>query len=216
MRVVCLFSGGKDSTFAAFYALFQGWDVALLTVISEKDSPMFHHPNVELCGEQAKCMGLPIRMVKTTKERELSDLRDALADMDIDGVVTGGIESEYQKQRIDGIANEIGVRSFSPLWRKGDVLLNETVNNFEVYITAVSAEGLDSSLLGARFDKKFLERMEKLPTQLNRFFEGGEGETFVADAPFFSKRISILEWKKEWEKTRGTAKITKIKKEKKV
>lgn len=215
MRVVCLFSGGKDSVFAAFYALFQGWEVSLLTIMSEKDSFMFHHPNVEICKEQAKCMGLPIKMVRTTKERELLDLKKALSKMDIDGVVTGGIESEYQKQRIDGIAHELGIKSFSPLWRKGNVLLSEVVDNFEVYIAAVSAEGLDSSLLGARFDRKFLEKMEKLPTQLNMFFEGGEGETFVADAPFFSKRISILKWNKKWEKTSGVAKIEKIRMEEK-
>lgn len=210
MRVACLFSGGKDSTFAAFYALFQGWDVILLTVMSERDSLMFHHPNVELCREQAECMGLPIEMVKTTKEKELSDLKDALAKMDIDGVVSGAIESEYQKQRIDEIAHGLGIRSFSPLWRKGEVLLDEVTDHFEVYITAVAAEGLDRSFLGARFDRECLERMAKLPVQLNRFFEGGEGETFVADAPFFNRRISILEWKKEWEKTRGTAGIEKI------
>ena len=41
--------------------------------------------------------------------------------------------------------------------------------------------------------------------------EGGEGETFVTDAPFFKKRIVIEEWDKSWDGIRGVAKIKKAK-----
>ncbi|MBN2478495.1 TIGR00289 family protein, partial [Candidatus Micrarchaeota archaeon] len=41
MKVAVLFSGGKDSLYAVFWALFQGWDVELVSVESEEYSYMF-------------------------------------------------------------------------------------------------------------------------------------------------------------------------------
>ena len=42
----------------------------------------------------------------------------ALRDLRVDGVVTGAVESDYQKSRIDGACHNLGLRCFSPLWRR--------------------------------------------------------------------------------------------------
>jgi len=80
-------------------------------------------------------------------------------------------------------------------------VLADELKHFEIYITAVSAEGLGPELLGKNFNQ-LGERKNIHP-----LLEGGEGETFVADAPFFKKRIEILEWKIEWDGVRGVAHI---------
>jgi len=219
MKVACLFSGGKDSAFAAFYCMFQAWDTTLLTMRSGEDSFMFHHPNTKWCGLQAKAMGLPIKFVETRNERELEDLKSALARMKkenkIDAVVSGALASEYQKQRIDRIADELGIRSLSPLWHVRQQLMNEVLETSETYVVAVAAEGLDESYLGARFDKKMAEKISRLKIPVHPMFEGGEAETFVADASFFNTRLAPAEWKKTWHGTSGVAEIMKIREERK-
>ena len=199
-KVACLFSGGKDSVFAAFWARYSGWDPILVTVIPEPYSMMFHHPNAKWAKLQAEALGLEHVTFVAGKE-ELDELKEVLADLEIKGIVTGAIASEYQKQRIDKIGYELDVPTYSPLWHKDRALLEEMIKYFEIYITAVSAEGLGPELLGKNF-KELGKRKDIHP-----LLEGGEGETFVTNAPFFKKRIEILEWKKEWDGVRGVAHI---------
>jgi len=213
MKVAVLFSGGKDSVFAAFACQQQGYEVALLTIEPAEYSTMFHHPNIKWCAQQAEAMGMPLTMVEADGEREedeLTAIKEGLRQMRADAVATGAIESEYQKQRIDKIAHELGMRSFSPIWRTGEALLSEQCKYLDTYVVAVSAEGLGKDDLGARFDAKFVNRLKKMKPSVSPHLEGGEGETFVSNAPFFSKSLKIREMEKEWDGSRGVAKITEL------
>src|SRR2546426_12721267 len=96
LRVAVSFSGGKDSAYATWVAMHQGWDVSLVTVRPRSaDSLMFHHPNVEWTHLQAQSMGLSHEVVEMTHTDEMTDLRQALARMksrhEISGVVTGAV-----------------------------------------------------------------------------------------------------------------------------
>src|SRR3989338_4568251 len=149
MKVAVLFSGGKDSTLAAFCCMYSGWDVVLVSMRSGNESMMFHHPNVQYCKMLAKAIGLEHIEVQTGNENELEDLKNAISKLQVDAVATGAIESEYQKQRIDGICEEIGVRSFSPIWRRNrELMLQELQRYFEIYVVALAADGLDEGMLG--------------------------------------------------------------------
>ena len=74
-----MWSSGKDSCYAAYLMKKYNYNLAcLLTIISEnKYSYMYHTPNVDLAGLQAKAMELPILTQKTKgeKEDELKDLK---------------------------------------------------------------------------------------------------------------------------------------------
>jgi len=206
MKLGVLFSGGKDSVFATFFSLFQGWDVSLLTLIPQDDSMMFHRPNVELTSLQAQALDLMHRQINVTNENELKVLEKELAALKPDAIITGAIASEYQKQRIDQIGYTLGIRTISPLWHKGDTLLQEFCDFFEICITTVAAEGLGEEYLGKRFDSEFVQKLKSLG--LNPFFEGGEGETFVTDAPFFKSKIAISQIEKKFDGSRGIAKLS--------
>ena len=213
MKVAVLFSGGKDSVFAAFACEQSGFEVSLLTIEPAEYSTMFHHPNIQWCSAQAAAMGMHFTMVEAdgeAEEDELSAIKEALRDMRVDAVATGAIESEYQKQRIDKIAHELSIRSFSPIWRTGDSLLSEQCAYLDTYVVAVSAEGLGKDDLGARFDEKFVSRLKKMKPPVSAHLEGGEGETFVSNAPFFCKELKIKEMEKEWDGARGVARISAI------
>ena len=201
MNLTILFSGGKDSTFAVFWALQQGHEIRLVSLMPESDSMMFHFPNVEFCRLQAQAMGLPIDFLKVKNSNELEALEAYLAKMKkkgmCEGVVSGALESEYQKQRIDGICHNIGVRSFSPLWRTGGIMLEEVTQYFEAIFTRVAAENFSDNFLGKRFDQMFLQFAAASSPSINPRLEGGEGETFVLDAPFFAKKIRLQKSEKK-------------------
>lgn len=202
MKVAVLFSGGKDSVFTTFWALTHGFDVTLLTVKAEEDSTMFHHPNIDKTKLQAKTLGLKQVFVTTNEKEWHRDLKNAIAKLKVGGIAAGAIASEYQKRRFEKICEELGIVSYAPLWHKGDELLEEMVKYFDIYVTAVAAEGLGPELLGKQF-KKLLEKH----ANVHKFLEGGEGETFVANAPFFKKAIKIKKWKKTWDGVRGRSDI---------
>lgn len=204
MRAAVLFSGGKDSVFAAFWALFQGFEPFLLTVVPEEYSMMFHHPNVDATVLQAERMGLEHHFLEAKENEWEGKLRNTLIKYKAEGIVSGAVASEYQKLKLEAIAENLGISSYAPLWHKEKSrLLEEIVENFDVYITAVAAEGLGPELLG----KNMKELVLHPPKGIHPFLEGGEGETFVADAPFFKTPIRIKGWEKKWDGIRGIATI---------
>ncbi len=204
-NAACLFSGGKDSVFSAWWAISQGFAVSLLAIKSGEYSMMFHHPNIEFTKMQAESMGVPHSILSTNKENELADMEKELERMGAGAIISGAVASEYQKQRIEQIGENLGIPTYSPLWHKGEALLEEMLENFEIYTVAVSADGLGPEFLG----KPFSELVKKNAKGIHPFLEGGEGETFVADAPFFNKRIVIDEWENNWDGVRGVARISK-------
>jgi ABC transporter with metal-binding/Fe-S-binding domain ATP-binding protein len=205
MRVAVLFSGGKDSVFAAFWALTHGFDVTLVTVKPPDYSMMFHHPNIKWTKLQAQAMGLRQVFVDTTEEDWQAQLTKAFRRLKAKGIVTGAVESEYQRRRIDAIGEKLGIPTYAPLWHKSleSGVMGEMLSHFEIYVIAVSAEGLGPEFLGEPLKKLIAAKKPNI----HPFLEGGEGETFVADAPFFKKRIKIRRWKKTWDGVRGVAEI---------
>jgi len=205
MHVAVLFSGGKDSVFATFWAMQQGFDVTLVTVEPEEYSMMFHHPNIKATKLQAEALGLKQTFVKASDKDWHSKLKAALTKLKVKGIVTGAIASEYQRRRIENIGEELGIPTYCPLWHKEEALLSEMLDNMEIFVIAVSADGLGPELLG----RPLKELVEKKVPGIHPMLEGGEGETFVTDAPFFKKRIVIEEWHKTWDGVRGVAEIKK-------
>ncbi len=206
MRVGILFSGGKDSVFATFWALTHGFEPVLVTVKPPEYSLMFHHPNIDQTKKQAKSLGLKQVFVETTEENWRERLIEVFKELKVEGIVAGAIASEYQRRRIDSIGEELQVPTYAPLWHKDldDSLIKEMLEYFEIYVTAVSAEGLTADFLGEPLQKL---KDAKIPN-IHPFLEGGEGETFVANAPFFKKRINIKKWKKTWDGVRGIAELS--------
>jgi len=204
MRLGVLFSGGKDSTLALHKAAEKEEVVCLITLVSEnKESFMFHTPNIDITALQAEAMGLPLikKATKGKPEEELKDLEEAIAQavncFKIEGVVTGAVESAYQSKRIQSICDHLNISCISPLWKKNQkALLEELVaKGFKVTISGVFAYPLDESWLGKEIDNELIERLSLLGKEfgLSVAGEGGEIETTVLDAPLFKKKIEILD-----------------------
>jgi diphthine-ammonia ligase len=218
MRLGVLFSGGKDSTLALHKAAEKEEVVCLITLVSEnKESFMFHTPNIDITALQAEAMGLPlIRKVTAGKpEEELKDLEVAIAqaikDFNIEGVVTGAVESVYQATRIQQICNRLGVWCVNPLWKRNQkALLKEIVaEGFKAVISGVFAYPLDKKWLGKQIDEVMIDQLVTLSEDygLSPSGEGGEIETTVLDAPLFKKKIKVLDSELEAKGNSGVFRI---------
>ena len=211
MRVSVLVTGGKDSALALYRVLKEGYQVEYLVTMlpQSEDSWMFHSLNIHLTDLFAEAAGIPLVKAETTgiKEMELKDLKNLLATLDIDGVVSGAILSQYQKKRIDKICQELNLKSIAPLWHEDPKqLLKEIIHlNFHVIIVGAYAYGFDQSWLGRKIDLTTLDDLNELNKQyqISLVGEGGEYETLVLDAPFFRKRLQLLLIEKVWENHSG-------------
>ena len=203
MRLGVLFSGGKDSTLALHLASEKEEVACLITVVSKNpESYMFHTPNIEVTTLQAEALGLPLVCVVTEgrKEEELVDLEKAIVEaknkFQIDGVVTGAVESIYQASRIQLICNKLDIWCFNPLWKHDQKILLETLveKKFEVIISGVFAYPLDEKWLGKQIDLQVIDGLVDLQNKfgLSPSGEGGEIETTVLDAPMFNRKIDVL------------------------
>ncbi|WOF16230.1 diphthine--ammonia ligase [Methanoplanus sp. FWC-SCC4] len=218
MKLGVLFSGGKDSVFACRMAMAKEEVSCLITILSKnKESYMFHTPNVNLSALQAEAANIPLVEVETNgeKEKELDDLKTAILvakeKYGIEGIVTGAIMSVYQASRVQRICSELDLWCFNPLWYVNQKKYMEEIisSGFKVMITGVFSYPFDETWLGRTIDEKTLSELERISEKcrITLTGEGGEFETFVYDAPFFSKKIVIDEYLASCRNYNGTFNI---------
>jgi len=203
MDVGVLFSGGKDSCFAAYKAKQNKDNVKCLISVkaNNNESWMFHTVNIDFVKLQAKAMNLPLVLVESAgkKELELNDLKKAIElakkKYNLEGIYTGALASVYQQQRVEKICEELDLECISPSWdRDLEEYMEELIEKkFEFIIVAIGAEGLNEDWLGRKIDENALKQIIKLNDKFGVHigFEGGEAETFVVNCPLFSKKIVI-------------------------
>lgn len=193
----------------------------LITIISEnKESYMFHTPNIQLADYQAEALGIPLLKFKTKgeKEKELVDLEKAISEakkkFKLDGIVTGALASNYQATRIQKICDKLDLKCLNPLWQMNQVEeLKELVEkNYDVRIIGVFAYPFTEKWLGRKIDGKAISELVEMEKKykINPAGEGGEIETLVLDSPMFKKKLKIEKSKIEYSNYSGILKIEKV------
>ena len=220
MNLAALFSGGKDSTYSIYKAKQMGHDIkCLITVFPKSDnSHLLHFPNIELTKLQSGTLKIP-QITSTSNSDDLSDemyalevlIEKAKLDFQIDGLVHGGISSEFQKKSFEKICKENNLNVITPLWRiNPKEYMNSLLNsNFKFILTSVSSGGLDDTWLGKIISVDDISELDKLYSKygFNLNFEGGEAETFVTDCPIYSHPIRINKSQTIWDGYRGRFEI---------
>jgi len=220
MKLACLFSGGKDSTYAIHLAKQQGHDVVCLLSIFPKseESHLLHHPNLKWTKLQSVSMKIP-QLIISSNSDETNDelivmeklLQNAKDEFKIDGLVHGGIKSKFQKEKFETLCKKLNLVSIAPLWNtEPKQYMNELINSdFHFLMITVSSDGLDEQWLGKILLKSDIELLTNLSDKFgfNLNFEGGEAETFVIDCPLFSHSIKINQFTKNWDGYRGRFEI---------
>jgi asparagine synthase (glutamine-hydrolysing) len=139
-------------------------------------------------------------------EDEINALTNALLESRTDAVITGGIRSDFQRNKFIRAAILANIKCFNPLWRiSSDKLMSELLNNkFRFIFSSVAGMGLGKELLGEEITQEVLASIIKVVPDLDISVtgEGGEYESFVFDAPFFPSKINIKKFKLHWDEYR--------------
>jgi len=221
LKLASLFSGGKDSTYAIYKAKQDGHSIECLVSIfpQSEESYLLHYPNISATSLQATAMKIPqiqSRVDTTDPQIELEQLQNLLEkakkDFGIEGIVHGGLFSDYQRTRFETIGNNLHLKVLSPLWHidQKNYLKELLDSKFKFIITSVTSAGLDESWLGREITRDDVTQLILLSEKygFNLTFEGGEAETFVVDCPLFYSPIRIVKANKIWDGYRGRFEIT--------
>jgi ABC transporter with metal-binding/Fe-S-binding domain ATP-binding protein len=223
VKLVALYSGGKDSTFAISCAQEIGHRVACLITMHPiaDDSALFHYPNSWVTEYLADAMQIPLigfQVSGRSKEDEVNALEEAIVQAKslygIEGIVHGGISSNYQKQAFEQVCVRQGIAAVAPLWNSDpERYITELVNRgFHIIIAGVSTMGLDKKWLGRELDKESIAKLVSISKKcgFNLTFEGGEAETLVIDCPLYWKKLQINAATTYWDGQRGIFEIQDV------
>ena len=197
MKLAALTSGGKDSILAIQKALDAGHTVThMITVVPEnKESYMFHSANLAAVNVMAERAGMEYVEIPTAgeKEAEITDMQEGIRGLDTEGLIVGAIASTYQRERVEAVCRELGLSVFAPLWgMEPDAVVSEVASRMDARIVVTAADGLGENVLGKRIDDeliRILKAVEK-KRRIHIAGEGGEYESLVFDAPFFSSPVN--------------------------
>lgn len=199
----------KDSVEAVHYAMQQGWNVEALVAIKPRSTEayLWHYPTVEWTLLQAEAMGIPIILAKTDEigsTKEAGVLQKIFKNLKAESILLGGVGLQAtQIKEVKKMAEKFGKNVIVPFagMTSEELLQHEIESGFDIRITEVAADGLTQDWIGKKLD---FETMIDLKHLSGKFgfdvdFEGGSANTFVLDAPFFKKRIQLLDTENIWD-----------------
>ena len=216
MRLASLYSGGKDSTFSLYLMEQSGHDIPYLVNVVPEDAAswIFHTPNLSVVPLMAESMGKELVTAKSsgTEEGDMEGLRSALDGLDVEGVVSGAIWSDYQWDRMNIVCGDLGLKLMAPLWRKDqDMLMDQFIDSgIRSMIVGCYAEGLGEEWLGRIIDRQAVEELKAIRTRtgISIMGEGGEYESLTIDSPMHSRPLEIISSEKDWSRQGGTMRVT--------
>lgn len=199
--IIATWSGGKDSCFAAYKAVQQGYTLSCLvnTISVEFNRVGLHGVEAVLIKEQAKAIEVPLFQKAVVGTNYQQEFKEALGSKRgiASGVVFGDIFLDECRNRNEQIARELGFFPLEPLWgiKSVDILKDFISQGFEAYIVSCQAKLLGKNWVGRKIDKSFVSDIQKLKN-IDPCGENGEYHTFVTNGPLFKKKIVITQTSK--------------------
>lgn len=214
MNVAVMYSGGKDSNYAVKHALEKGWSIKYLLSVkpTRTDCYLFHFATVEHTPLQAQALGLKHYLLSCNvadpkKEAAIVEKfvaeRQKSRDEKVDAVILGGTGLQATQIRsLQDALRPYGIEVFAAhSGEDHEAVFREMLENgFEIMVTQVASDGLPS-WLGRMITKANFAQL-KADSERYGFhigFEGGYADTFVVDAPSFSRRINVGKTEKVME-----------------
>jgi diphthine-ammonia ligase len=200
VRVLCSWSGGKESCLACYQAMQEGHEVtSLLTVVTTTGNyTRSHRLSAELLMAQSQAVGIPLyqrRASWNTYEREFTRALTSLKRKDIEGGIFGDLALDEHREWVERVCTKAGIVPLLPLWgmERKNLLRAFMTAGFEAIVVAVRNDIMDDHWLGRQIDEDFVAQMEK--RGIDVCGENGEYHTLVIDGPIFKRRIALGETK---------------------
>ena len=197
MSYILSWSGGKDSCFAGYVAMRQGYKISCLVnfISKEYKRVSFHGTEDKLIQLQSDAIGIPLFQKETTPEGYEQEFRQAVEKLKCDGVkgmIFGDIYLEEHKDWVERVCCSLGIEAVEPLWgRDPDQILSDFIEaGFEAVIVSAQSKLIDRDWIGHRVDTDFIKYLKD--NSIDVCGENGEYHTLVTDGPIFNKKIEII------------------------
>jgi uncharacterized protein (TIGR00290 family) len=195
MRCAVMWSGGKDSAFAADRARRSGVEIACLVNFYDEATGRvrFHATRTELIAAQAEAIGVPLVARGTTWpgfETAFRDMLGTLRNDGIDGIIFGDIHLGDVRAWYEERVQAAGLRHLEPLWGEAprDLLAEFVGRGGRAVITCCESEKLDESWLGRIIDERFVRDIASV--QIDPCGENGEYHSFAFAGPLFTRPVA--------------------------
>ena len=212
MDVAILYSGGKDSTYAIEYCQNKGWNIKYLVSINpnRRDCYLYHFATVELTKELSKILGYKqfyLNCEVADPEKEALIVKDLVQEQQkidkIDSLILGGVGlQETQLRSLHKALLPLKIEVFaSHAGEDHELLFRDMINKgYKIIITQVASDG-GKNWLGKEINKENFEDFKKDSVKYGFHIglEGGYMDSLVIDAPFFNKKLEILDAEKIFE-----------------
>ena len=195
-KVLCSWSGGKDSCYALIKAVQEGYEPAvLLNVLNEAGKiSRSHGIPVSILQAQAEQCGLPIKLIESSWADYESKFTNALIDLratyQTTFAVFGDIDLQAHRDWEEKVCTNAQLTAILPLWQQDrkqlvTEMLDQGITTMIVSCNEVMGEGF----LGKILDANIVEELESLG--IDPCGENGEFHTLVLDCPLFKNKIEV-------------------------
>ncbi|WP_441316641.1 Dph6-related ATP pyrophosphatase [Flavobacterium flevense] len=193
-------SSGKDSALA-LYKILQNPEFEinyLLTSVNQQFQRIsMHGVRVELLGQQAQSIGIPLEIMQIPEMPTMEVYEDVmqkslekLKNKGITHSVFGDIFLEDLRQYREDKLAKMDFEGVFPIWKiPTKELIQEFIAlGFKTIVVCVNERYLDKSFTGRIIDQQFID---DLPENVDVCGENGEFHTFTFDGPIFKKPIDF-------------------------
>jgi uncharacterized protein (TIGR00290 family) len=196
-KVICLWSGGKDSCFAVYEAKKKGLDIRYLLNFTKGKNSLSHNIDSYLINSQMSMTGYPFiqqDLDGLSYEESFSQVINKVKREGIEAVVFGDIYLEEHRRWLERVCEKNKIQPIFPLWgRSTDKIIDDFIEEgFKAMVVAVRKNILDRYYLGRITDRAFVDELKKEKPDIDLCGESGEFHTFVLSGPLFSSEINIL------------------------
>ncbi len=203
MKVVALWSAGKDSCFACYKAKLGGHEiVSLLNFASANGKNSISHGlSAQIIRKQAEMTGINFLQKTMSAKNYENDFKALILELKkkkkIEGIVFGDIYLKEHKDWIDRVCGEIKINPVMPLWGKDTKELADEIikDGFKAIIVATRKEVLGKEWLGREIGPGLMKEFKRFGN-VDLCGEKGEFHTFVYDGPMFRKPVRFTAGKK--------------------
>jgi uncharacterized protein (TIGR00290 family) len=195
-RILCSWSGGKDSCFALMKAIQQSYvPQVLLNVLNEEGKISRSHgiPS-SILQRQATAIGLPVHLISSSWEEYEKHFTSALTTLkqqfQLTYAVFGDIDLQPHRDWEERVCANAGLTALLPLWQQNrkELVLAMLDSGIETIIVSCNTT-MGEKYIGKPITAELVDELEAIG--IDACGENGEFHTLVLNCPLFTEKIEV-------------------------